>query len=85
MFVDRMQLTLIGGRGGNGLVAWRRLKYIPKGGPYGGNGGPGGSIFVQADSNLVSFDRYRNTKIFTAKNGRPGGPCLLYTSPSPRD
>ncbi len=74
MFVDRMQLTLIGGRGGNGLVAWRRLKYIPKGGPYGGNGGPGGSIFVQADSNLVSFDRYRNTKIFTAKNGRPGGP-----------
>lgn len=74
MFIDRMQLTLSGGRGGNGLVAWTRKKYIPKGGPCGGNGGPGGSIFIQADSNLVSFDRYRNRKIFAAKNGRPGGP-----------
>lgn len=74
MFIDRMQVTLSGGRGGNGLVAWTRKKYIPKGGPCGGNGGPGGSVFIQADSNLVSFDRYRNKKIFKAQNGKPGGP-----------
>ncbi|MGH7889311.1 MAG: GTPase ObgE, partial [Thermodesulfobacteriota bacterium] len=46
MFVDKVRLSLTAGRGGNGVIAWRREKYIPKGGPCGGDGGKGGSIFI---------------------------------------
>lgn len=74
MFVDRVRLTLSAGRGGNGTVAWRREKYIPKGGPTGGNGGPGGSIYIRASTNAHSLDSFVNTPILRAENGKPGGP-----------
>ena len=74
MFVDRVRLTLSAGKGGNGTVAWRREKYIPKGGPTGGNGGPGGSIYIRASTHAHSLDSFVNTPILRAENGKPGGP-----------
>lgn len=76
MFVDRVIIQLTAGRGGNGIVAWRREKYIPKGGPCGGHGGKGGSVILEADSQISSLDWYRNRRILKAENGRPGGPNL---------
>ena len=74
MFIDTVSLSLIAGNGGNGIVSWRREKYIPKGGPCGGNGGPGGSVIVKADGNFRSLQDYRNRKFLRAKNGGSGGP-----------
>lgn len=73
MFIDRVTLDLIAGRGGDGVIAWRREKYIPKGGPTGGNGGKGGSIILHADAQVFSLDYYRNRRILKAENGKPGG------------
>lgn len=73
MFVDQIQLQLTAGRGGNGVIAWRREKYIPKGGPAGGDGGNGGSIYLQADPQIYSLEDLRNRRIIKAPNGMPGG------------
>lgn len=73
MFLDRVFLSLKGGKGGNGVVAWRREKYLPKGGPYGGNGGNGGSVVIKADSNVHSLETYRNKRVFSAEKGQDGG------------
>jgi GTP-binding protein len=73
MFVDRVILQLRAGKGGNGVVAWRREKYIPKGGPCGGNGGNGGSIILEADTQLFSLEGFRNRKILKAESGQCGG------------
>src|SRR3984893_3806936 len=73
MFIDRVTIELAAGKGGNGVIAWRREKYIPKGGPTGGNGGKGGSVILQTDSQLASLDWFRNRRILKAENGRPGG------------
>lgn len=72
MFVDRVKLDLIAGKGGNGVVAWRREKYIPKGGPTGGNGGKGGSIKLVADAQVYSLEWFRNRRTIKAENGQPG-------------
>lgn len=74
MFVDRVTIDLAAGKGGNGVVAWRREKYIPKGGPCGGNGGKGGSLILQADTQVYSLEWFRNRRILKAENGRQGGP-----------
>lgn len=73
MFVDRVKVHLVAGRGGNGVVAWRREKYIPKGGPNGGNGGKGGSVILQADTQVYSLEWFRNRRILKSENGNPGG------------
>jgi GTPase len=72
MFTDRVILDLAAGKGGNGVVAWRREKYIPKGGPCGGNGGKGGTITLQADTQVYSLDWFRNRRILKAENGMAG-------------
>lgn len=72
MFVDRVTLDLFAGKGGNGVVAWRREKYIPKGGPTGGNGGKGGSVILEADAQVFSLEWYRNRRLLKAENGMPG-------------
>lgn len=72
MFTDAVKIKLSAGKGGNGTVAWRREKYIPKGGPYGGNGGKGGSVTIQADPEVYSLDFFRNRRLLRAENGRPG-------------
>ena len=73
MFTDRVTLSLSAGKGGNGAIAWRREKYIPKGGPAGGDGGNGGSIILETDPELISLEDLRNRRIIKAKNGQPGG------------
>ncbi len=73
MFVDSVLLTLVAGKGGNGVIAWRREKYIPKGGPTGGDGGNGGSIVIKADRQTLSLQDYRNKRIICSKNGDSGG------------
>jgi GTP-binding protein len=73
MFIDTVELTLTAGKGGDGIVAWRREKYIPKGGPSGGNGGNGASIILKADTQLVSLESFRNSRLIKAENGAPGG------------
>ncbi|MCC5832718.1 MAG: GTPase ObgE [Chlamydiales bacterium] len=73
MFTDRVILDLFAGKGGNGTVAWRREKYLPKGGPYGGDGGKGGSLVFEADDQLSSLEAYRNRRILKAENGGQGG------------
>lgn len=77
MFVDRAELMLSAGKGGDGIVAWRREKYIPKGGPVGGNGGKGGSVYFEADDQVYCLQEYRFHKILKAENGRPGGRSQL--------
>lgn len=74
MFTDRVVIQFSAGKGGNGVVAWRREKFIPKGGPTGGNGGRGGSIILQADTQIHSLDWYRHRKQLKAENGADGGP-----------
>ena len=72
MFIDLVKMKLSAGRGGNGIIAWRREKYVPKGGPYGGNGGNGGSIIIKSDLQVFSLDEYRNRRFVSAENGKPG-------------
>lgn len=76
MFVDRAKLKLVAGKGGNGVVAWRREKYIPKGGPYGGNGGRGADVVVVADTQISSLGWYRHRRVLKAENGVQGGANL---------
>ncbi len=73
MFIDRTTLTLKAGRGGNGVVAWMRAKYIPKGGPCGGDGGKGGDILIVASKDIFSLDHFRNITQIKADNGTDGG------------
>jgi len=73
MFVDSVTVKLSAGRGGNGVIAWRRAKYIPKGGPAGGNGGNGGSVILEADPEIPSLEHFRNRRILKAQNGIQGG------------
>jgi GTP-binding protein len=76
MFLDKVTTTLSAGRGGNGVVAWRRELYVPKGGPYGGDGGKGGSIYLEADHQIVSLEGLRNRRLISADKGMPGQSAL---------
>lgn len=73
MFIDEAKITLKAGKGGDGVVAWRREKCIPKGGPYGGDGGNGGSVYLRATSNMNTLSDFRHTNVLRAKNGESGG------------
>lgn len=74
-FTDRVTIQLAAGKGGNGVVSWRKEKFVPKGGPNGGNGGKGGSIVLQADNQVYSLEWFRNRRILKAENGMPGASC----------
>lgn len=71
-FVDEAQILVKAGHGGHGCVSFRREKFIPKGGPDGGNGGNGGSIYLQADGRMLSLYDFRLKRSYTARNGQPG-------------
>ncbi|KPK32257.1 MAG: GTPase CgtA [Chlamydiae bacterium SM23_39] len=71
MFKDKISLNLQGGRGGDGIISWRKEKYIPKGGPAGGDGGKGGDIILEVDTNLISFEKFKK-KVIKAENGEHG-------------
>lgn len=71
-FIDEAIVTVKAGDGGNGIVSFRREKYIPKGGPDGGDGGRGGSVYVVADDNTNTLVDYRYTRRYEAKRGENG-------------
>ncbi|WP_410472163.1 GTPase ObgE [Faucicola mancuniensis] len=71
-FIDEAIVTVKAGDGGNGIVSFRREKYIPKGGPDGGDGGKGGSVYVVADDNTNTLVDYRYTRRYEAKRGENG-------------
>lgn len=72
-FIDNTKIKLVSGRGGNGMVAWRREKYVDKGGPAGGDGGNGGDIYLVADEGLSTLLDFKFRSVFKAENGENGG------------
>jgi GTPase len=72
MFVDEAKISVKGGDGGNGCVAFRREKYVPRGGPSGGDGGHGGDVYLESNPNDNTLLRYRYNRIFRADRGRHG-------------
>lgn len=72
MFVDRAEITIESGKGGNGAVTFRRDPYVPDGGPDGGDGGNGGSVIFIADRNLRTLMDLKYKRKYKAENGQPG-------------
>ena len=72
MFVDEAKIAVKAGDGGNGCVAFRREKYVPRGGPSGGDGGNGGSVYLEANPNDNTLLRYRYNREFKGDRGRHG-------------
>src|SRR5277367_2655719 len=72
MFVDEAKIYVKAGAGGNGCVAFRREKYVPRGGPSGGDGGRGGSVYLEANPNDNTLLRYRYNREFKGDRGRHG-------------
>jgi GTP-binding protein len=73
MFVDEAHISVRSGKGGNGIVAFRRDKFTSRGGPTGGDGGRGGSVYVQADAQRTTLIDFRHKRSFAAANGEDGG------------
>ncbi len=73
-FIDQAEVILKAGKGGDGIVSFRREKFVPAGGPSGGNGGRGGSIIFIADNNLQTLLDFKFNREISAKNGIKGGP-----------
>lgn len=72
MFCDRAKVKFVAGKGGNGAVSFRREKFVPYGGPDGGDGGRGGSIILKANENLNTLSDFRTRKYFEAEKGEHG-------------
>ncbi|MDO4585908.1 MAG: GTPase ObgE [Planctomycetia bacterium] len=72
MFVDEVEIEVIGGKGGDGCVSFRREKYVPRGGPDGGDGGRGGNVVLKANNDIASLIHLSMQKIWKAKNGTQG-------------
>jgi GTP-binding protein len=77
-FIDEARIQVIAGKGGDGSASFRREKYIPKGGPDGGDGGRGGSVYAVADSNINTLVEFRYTRIFKAQKGENGRGAQCY-------
>lgn len=71
-FVDEVKIKIAAGDGGNGVVSFRREKYIPKGGPDGGDGGAGGSVYLVGDEGLNTLIDFRHQRYFQAQRGENG-------------
>lgn len=72
MFIDRTKIRIAGGHGGNGVTAFRREKFVPRGGPSGGDGGRGGSVWLEADESLNTLLHLRYNPEHIAERGRHG-------------
>lgn len=71
-FLDKSKIKILSGRGGNGMVAWRREKYVDKGGPAGGDGGAGGDVYFVADENMSTLMDFKYKSVFKAESGVNG-------------
>ena len=71
-FVDEAKILVKAGKGGHGCVSFRREKFVPRGGPDGGNGGDGGSVILRAEPRLLSLYDFRLKRVYEARNGQPG-------------
>jgi len=78
MFIDKAKIKIVSGAGGNGAVAWRKEKFIPKGGPAGGDGGKGGDVYIIADENMSTLLDFKYRSKFEAGNGENGGPKNMH-------
>ncbi len=76
MFIDFAEIEIKSGDGGDGAVTFRREKYVPKGGPSGGNGGFGGDLIFESNDSLSTLLDFRYKKRYFAENGKPGGSAL---------
>lgn len=72
MFIDEAKITVRGGDGGRGCCAFRRESHVPRGGPAGGDGGDGGSVYLQADPQLATLTDITNLALYAAGDGKPG-------------
>lgn len=70
--MDKVKIRIVSGKGGNGVVAWRREKYVDKGGPAGGDGGNGGSVYLIADENMSTLMDFTYKTVFKAEGGENG-------------
>src|SRR3989339_576054 len=77
-FIDEIKIYAEAGRGGDGVVRWRQEKFIPRGGPAGGDGGRGGDFYVQAVRNVHVLSKYKAKKSFSAGRGEDGGNKSLH-------
>lgn len=78
MFIDKAEIHVISGNGGNGAVHFRREKYVPRGGPDGGDGGRGGDIILEVRSTLNTLNTFRHTTRYIARDGKPGAKQKMY-------
>ncbi len=77
-FIDEIKIYAEAGRGGDGVVRWRQEKFVPKGGPAGGDGGRGGDFFVEGVRDVHILSKYKAKKSFTAERGEDGGKKSLH-------
>jgi GTP-binding protein len=78
MFIDKARLTLFSGKGGDGIISWRREKFVPLGGPDGGHGGKGGDVYFKVDKNSHTLSNFRSVRHMKAQNGENGKIKLGY-------
>ena len=76
-FIDQAEIDVRSGKGGDGIVHFRREKYVPKGGPDGGDGGRGGDVVLEVNPHLNTLARFRYQRKFIAANGGRGGPARM--------
>lgn len=83
MFIDEVKIKVISGKWGDGLVSWRREKYIPKWGPWGWDGGNGGSVYLVTTNNLNTLSEYRHKKVLKAEKWEGGGTNTCHGANAP--
>ncbi|NLY31600.1 MAG: GTPase ObgE, partial [Firmicutes bacterium] len=72
MFIDYVTIEVEAGKGGHGAVSFRREKFVPRGGPDGGDGGHGGNVIIEASNELNTLSSFRYKKVFRAEKGANG-------------
>jgi GTP-binding protein len=73
MFIDQAIIEIKSGKGGDGMVHFRREKYVPRGGPDGGDGGRGGDVILEVRPTLNTLSAFRHTARYAAEEGKGGG------------